>query len=94
MPVALLVEVKLLNTAISVGANIIPGVGGVMLFEIGPAIREVNFTIGLDVGKGVKTVCQEMCWEILWLVIATIYSPVHIVADRAVACRRRTRSAV
>lgn len=56
LPVLLLEQEELLDTAVHIGANVVPRIGGVMLLDVGPGVGQVTASIRFDI--------TEMGWEV------------------------------
>jgi len=63
----------LFDAAVNIGTNIIPGIGGIMLFNVGPGVGHVDFSrFRAHVGKSVEDVCQFVDGKILGIVVAAV----------------------
>ena len=75
-------QVELFETAVEVGAGVIPGVCGIVFVCVGPGIGQVDFTcLWTDVREGIENVGEMRDGNILRLVVAAVDSPIHIVCD-------------
>ena len=73
----LLVDVELFETSVEVISGVIPGVRGPVLVGVCPAVGQKNLSrVWPDIGKGIENVGQLLCWELLWLIVATVDGPV------------------
>jgi hypothetical protein len=86
--VPLFEEVELLDAAVHIVAGVIPRVSGVVLVRVGPRIGQIDFaSLRADIGEGVEDVGELGCRQVLWVVVASVDSPVDKVGHAAVvAC--------
>ncbi len=80
MAVAFLEEEELFEAAVEIGADVVPGIGGIVLVGVRPGVREVDLTgFGTDVGEGVEDMGKAVDRKVLWVMIAAVDGPVDVV---------------
>ena len=89
IPVTLLVDVQLFQTAVEIIPNIIPRVRRPVLVGVCPAVGQEDFaSVSLDVGESVQDVGKLVSRNILRLVIAAIAGPVLFFCQQLTAAQR------
>ena len=77
-------QVELFETAVEIGAGVIPGVCGIVFVCVGPGIGKVDFAcFCTDVCERIENVGEMRDRNVLRLVVATVDCPIHIVRDCA-----------
>jgi hypothetical protein len=69
----LLKQEQLLSAPVYVSADIVPGVGGVVIVSIGPSVCQVDFAgLWSYISEGVENVSKFLVWKISRVKVTTI----------------------
>lgn len=73
LSILLFEQEQLLDASVDISADVIPGVRGIVLLDVGPGVRQVHFSgLRSDIGECIEDMGQFICREILGVVIAPI----------------------